>query len=64
MSAARQNEQQAHDCTEVAVAGATSETQADMLHELFCTEQVAGSAFSNQQMEIPNQTNSVAENVP
>ena len=33
MSAARQYNQEAHDRTEVAVAEASAETQADILHE-------------------------------
>ena len=35
MNAARQNVQELHDRTEVAVAEATAPTLADVLHELF-----------------------------
>ena len=52
MSATRQHEQEAHDRSEVAVAAATAQSQADMLHELLRIEQqVAGNTVSNQQIE-------------
>ena len=61
MNGARHFEHAAHDRTEVAVAEATAQTQADMFHELFRIEHVAEKTDSNQQMEILNQINSVAE---
>ena len=62
VSAARQFGQEVQDRTEVADAEATPRTQADMLHELFRIEHVAEPRISNQQVEILNQMNSLAEN--
>ena len=61
MIAARHYEQEAHDRAEVAVAEASAQTQADMLHELVSIEQVAQCTDSNHQMEILEPINSVAE---
>ena len=62
MNAARPYEQEAHDRDEVADAEATAQTQAGMFHEQFPAEQIVEYTFSNQQMEMINQRNSVAEN--
>ena len=56
LNEARQCGQAAHDRSEV-----TAQTQADILHEWFTIETVADNTVSNQQMEILNQMNSVAE---
>ena len=61
MIAARHYEQEAHDRAEVAVAEASAQTEADMLHKLSRIEQVAQSTDSNYQMEILDPINSVAE---
>ena len=47
MNAAPQFEQEAHHRTEVAVAEAAAQTQADMLHEFFRIEQVAENTVAN-----------------
>ena len=45
---------------DIAIGAPTAQTQANMLHEFFRTEQVAENTISNQQLEILNQMNSVA----